>query len=201
MRIKKIAIFGFANAKEKDRVYKEAFLVAKLLARMGYTIVNGGGPGVMRAATLGAKEGGGETVGVTFYPKEMTSFEGRDPANPIDKEIKTANYLERTLKLLEVSDCCIIFNGGTGTISEFAMAWGLAHLYFGHHEPLILYGRFWQDIISAFVKHMFLGKNELKVFKIVDTPQDVLKALAYFERVIARRKPIRKTGIEKAFQI
>ncbi|OGD86902.1 hypothetical protein A2Z23_01400 [Candidatus Curtissbacteria bacterium RBG_16_39_7] len=201
MRIKEIAIFGFADAKENSQVYKEAFETAKLLAENGFVIINGGGPGVMKATTLGAKAAGGKTIGVTFYPKETTNFEGRDPTNPIDQEIKTANYVERTLKLLEMADCYIVFNGGTGTISEFAMAWGLAHLYFGHHKPLVLVGKFWQDIISVFTKHMFLSPQELRVFRIVAKPEEVLKTVSYFEQSFGRRKHRHKDNFEEAFQI
>lgn len=197
--IEKIAFFGFADAKENDEVFREAFLCAKLLAKNGYVIVNGGGPGVMRAATLGARESGGKTIGVTFYPKEIASFEGRDEKNPVEEEIVTKNYLERTLKLLEIGDAYIVFRGGTGTISEFAMSWGLARLYFGHHKPLILYGQFWNEVISAFRKHMRIRPIELKVFRIVNSPEEVPEVLSYFREVMLRKK--HRHIFEKAFQL
>jgi predicted Rossmann-fold nucleotide-binding protein len=75
----------------------------------------------------------------------------------------------------------VVCNGGTGTISEFGMAWGLARLYFGHHKPLILYGDFWKPIIKAFKENMNLRPEELKVFKIVNSPEEVLEALDDFE--------------------
>ncbi len=175
--IRSVAIFGFSQAKPKDKLYKEVFLVAKILAKEGYVIVNGGGPGVMRAASEGAKAGGGKTIGIYFSPVGMTNFEGRDPKNPLDEEILVSNYVERTIKLLEYGDCYIIFNGGTGTISEFGMAWGLARLYFGHHKPLVLYGEFWEEIIETFRKNMLLREEELRVYRIVKTPQEALIAI------------------------
>ncbi len=175
--IKNITIFGFSQTKSGEKLYQEAFAVAKLLAEEGYSIVNGGGPGVMRAASEGAKAGGGKTIGIYFSAVGMTSFEGRDPKNPLDEEILVPNYVERTIKLLEYGDCYIIFNGGTGTISEFGMAWGLARLYFGHHKPLILYGEFWEEIISAFKKNMHLRGEELEVYRIVKTPEEALIAV------------------------
>lgn len=198
-KIQKIAFFGFAGAEKKDAVYKDAFECAKLLAKNGYTIVNGGGPGVMKAATLGAKEANGKTIGVTFYPREIHSFEGRDQENKVDKEIVTLNYPERTLKLLEISDAYLIFRGGTGTISEFGMSWGLAKLYFGHHKPLILYGKFWKEVILALKRNMSIRPVELKVFKIVKTPQETLEAVSYFDDLIARKK--HHHIFEKAFQL
>ncbi len=184
--IQNIAIFGYADSKEGDGLYATVTEVCRKLAKTGYTIVDGGGPGVMRAATLGAKQGGGKVVGVTFYPTDMPNFEGRDPKNLFDKEIKTSNYVERTLTLMKEGQVYVIFKGGTGTISEFGMAWGLAKLYFGHHKPLILYGSFWENIIHSFKENMSLRPEELKVFKIVDSPEGVLRAITDFEAEISR---------------
>lgn len=197
-KIQKISFFGFADAKENDPLYKEAFECAKFLAGKGYITVNGGGPGIMRAVSEGARAAGGKTIGVTFYPKDITNFEGKDPSNPLDKEIKTANYLERTLKLLELGDAYVVFRGGTGTISEFGMAWGLARLYFGYHKPLILYGSFWQNIIRAFVDNMRIRSEELRVYKVVDTPQETYKAILSFEQALKEKESKHKH--EEAFQ-
>ena len=176
-KFKNITVFGFADAAEKDQVWKDAFATAKLLAENGYTIVNGGGPGVMKAATLGAHAGGGKVIGVSFYPKNAPLFEGRDKTNLVDKEVVTEHYLERTMKLLEEGDAYITFKGGTGTLSEFGMAWGLARLYFGHHKPFILYGEFWRDMLAAFEKNMYIRGEELKVYRIASTPEKVLAEL------------------------
>ena len=179
--IKKVAILGYSDAVENDELYTSVVSVSKMLALDGFTVVDGGGPGVMRAATVGAKEGEGKVIGVTWYPENLDHFEGRDPKNLFDEEIKTSSYLERTLTLLEQGQVYVVFNGGTGTISEFGMAWGLARLYFGHHKPLILYGKFWEEVLEAFKKNMKLRPEDLKVYKIVETPEEVLKAIKDFE--------------------
>ena len=175
--VDKVTFLGYADAKEADDPFKAAFEVAKLCAKEGYIVVNGAGPGIMKAATLGAHSGGGQAIGVTFYPDDTAMFEGRDKTNKVDHLIVEKNYLERTLKLLELGQIFIIFNGGTGTISEFGMAWGLARLYFGHHKPLILYGDFWQEIIFAFTRGMYIRAEERQVFKIVNKPQQVILAI------------------------
>jgi len=182
-RIQKVTFLGYADATPSDEVYKSAFEVAKECARKGYTVVNGAGPGVMKAATLGAKSVGGKTEGITFYPKDIPVFEGRDETNEVDSLVVCDNYLERTLKLLEEGQVFVFFKGGTGTISEFGMAWGLARLYFGHHKPLILYGDFWQEIIDAFVKNMYIKPEARQVFKIANSPKQVLGAIADFEKM------------------
>lgn len=184
--IQYVAIFGFADASENDELFKTVRGVTQELAETGYVVVDGGGPGVMRAATIGAKEGGGKVIGVTLYSEEIPNFEGRDPKNLFDEEIKTTNYVERTLALMRTGQVYVIFNGGSGTISEFGMAWGLAKLYFGHHKPLILYGKFWENIINVFKENMLLRPQELKVYKIVDSPEEVLDAIQDFEGELER---------------
>ncbi len=184
--IQQVAVFGNANCEQGEELYKSVVAVTKKLAETGYTVVDGGGPGVMRAATEGAKLGGGKVIGVTLYPKDAPNFEGRDPKNLIDEEIKTATYVERTLTLMKEGQVYIVFNGGSGTISEFGMAWGLARIYFGHHKPLVLYGDFWKNVIKAFQDNMRIRPEELKVFKIVDSPEGVLRAIKEFEEEIER---------------
>lgn len=185
--IQYVAIFGYADASENDELFKSVIAVTKKLAEAGYTVVDGGGTGVMRAATIGAKEGGGKVIGVTLYSEEIPHFEGRDPKNLFDEEIKTTNYVERTLALMKTGQVYVIFNGGTGTISEFGMAWGLAKIYFGHHKPIILYGKFWENIIKAFQENMLLRPQEKKVYKIVETPEAVLDAIKDFEQDSEKR--------------
>ncbi len=76
-----------------------------------------------------------------------------------------------------MGDIYLVFNGGTGTVSEFGMAWGLAKLYFGHHKPLILFGTFWHEIMETFGRNMLIRPEELKVYRIVTTPEDVLREI------------------------
>jgi uncharacterized protein (TIGR00730 family) len=199
--IQNVAIFGYADALAEQRIYKDVVEVAKKLAEAGYVVVDGGGPGLMRAATVGAKEGGGKVIAVTLHPTDMTHFEGRDIENKFDVEIKTKSYVERTLALMKEGQVYVIFKGGTGTISEFGMAWGLARLYFGHHKPLILYGKFWHNIINAFKENMLLRKEELAVFKIVETPDEVLDAIAEFEKEIERGEHTHLKTTKNGFQI
>lgn len=175
MEINKVAFLGFADAKQTDKEFIAAFESAKLLAENGYTIVDGGGPGVMQAATQGAHAGGGKAVGVTYCPTaKEPGFEGRTEENDFDIEIKTNTYVDRTLMIMTEADVYVVFNGGTGTISEFGMAWGLARIHFGHHKPLILFGAWWHEIIEVIGKNMRLRPEELKVYHIVTTPEEVL---------------------------
>lgn len=179
--IKNVAFFGYADAAPETELYKEAYKTAQLVAKQGLTIVDGGGPGVMDAATKGATSIGGETVAVTFYPKDAPGFEGRYVGNVADTEVITQNYIERMFKLMEHADAYIIFNGGTGTISEFGTAWVLARLYFGHHKPFILYGEFWNELLDVISEHMMMRGNEREVLRVATTPEEALAALWAFD--------------------
>ncbi len=184
--IKNIAFFGDANVSKTDSVYKDAFDIAKILASKGFTIVNGGGPGVMDASTQGAKAAGGETISVTFYPKDAPGFEGKYLGNITDKEVVTSNYIERMFKLIEHADMFIVFKGGSGTVSEFGTAWVLANIYYGHHKPFILYGEFWIEIIDVLRKNLNIDKQEMSVFEIAVKKEDVCAIIEKFENKLQK---------------
>lgn len=185
--IKNIAFFGDADISPTDETYIAAFDVAEALAREGYVIVDGGGPGVMEAATSGAKKGNGETISVTFDPVNAPGFEGKYIKNITDTEIVTTNYIERMFKLMEYGDIFLIFKGGSGTISEFGTAWVLAKLYYGHHKPMILFGDFWIPIIDAIKSNMNIDSKEYSVFEICRNKEEVVRTIQKFEMNIATR--------------
>lgn len=184
VKFKKVAFFGDAAVLPESAYYQAAYHVAKKLAKMGYTIVNGGGPGIMDAATRGAESVGGSTESVVFSPEHASGFEGRYLSNITDKEIKTHNYIERMYKLMEQSDIFLIFQGGTGTLSELGAAWVLAKLYYGHHKPFILVGSFWRQVIGAIHDNMLIDAKEMDVFRIVDGIDDILPTMKKLEEAL-----------------
>ena len=186
-QIKNVAIFGSADVDEQHPLYIETFTIARYLAYHGKVIVNGGGPGVMAAATAGAKAGGGETLVVTFYPTDMPEFEGRFDDNHADKEIKTANYIERMFGLMDNADIFVCMQGGTGTLSEWSTAWLLAHLHYGNHKPLILYGAFWEKLMSVVNDHFFIGEKENNLYTIVKNEDELIAAMNEFELDLEQR--------------
>ena len=178
--IKRVAFFGDAEAKPTDQHYKDALKVAKLLASQGYIICNGGGPGVMLASTLGAKESGGKVeVVILKREDEPGNYEGTDKNNLelADKKYEMSEIGQRTEKLIEIADAFVIFKGGTGTLAEIGIAWELARFDYGHHEPLIFYGSFWNRIVNSIIEKMEFTKDEQEVVKVVRKPEEVLKTL------------------------
>jgi len=185
--IKNVAIFGSADVDELHPLYSEVFTVARYLAYHDKVVINGGGPGIMDAATKGAQSAGGKTLVVTFYPKDMPEFEGRHDSNNADVEVKTANYMERMFGLIEHADIFICFQGGTGTLSEWTTAWLLSHLYYGNHKPMILYGAFWKEVMEVIDEHFFIGAKEHEVYRIVSNEEELIHAMSLFEKELSER--------------
>lgn len=200
--VKRVAIFGGAEAKPDDVVYQDAFEVARCLAEYGFTVVNGGGPGVMVAATNGAESVNGDTLTVTLEPKYAPGFEEKYLENHADKEIPTKNYSERLFTLVAESDFYVVMNGGTGTLSELGMIWCLARLYQGHHKGFVLFGDFWREIIAVLEKNMMIRPDAKTVFEIVTSPEEVVAAIGRFEERMAGKTLFEaNAGEEAAFMV
>ena len=171
----KIAFLGGSAWQPQDEVFKDTFEVAKILAESGYVVVNGGGPGVMRAATLGAQAAGKYAQVITYHPnKKKTHYEGIDLENTYDDEIITLDYFDRTKVMLQTTDIHIVFRGSIGTLSEFGMTWVSSWIHEPNAKPIILYGAFWKEILDVLTKNLYIVNNETDLFKICTTPEEVL---------------------------
>ena len=177
-----VCFLGGAAWKNEDEPYIQAKETAKLLAENGYGIVNGGGPGVMRASTEGAHEGGAGVLAVTYHPnKPKRHFEGTDPENHFDLEVKTLDYFDRTKILLQTSDIHVIFRGSIGTLSEFGMSWENSYIHEPNNKPIILFGDHWRGVIKSIEENMSVRGGETEIIKICTTPQEVLEYIKSIE--------------------
>lgn len=141
---KTIVIFGSSRPKPGSDRYLQAYDLGKMLGASGYVLANGGYGGVMEASARGAKEAGGETVGVT-----CEAF-GRGVANQwIDKEIRTASLNERLGKLIGLGDGYVVLPGSTGTLLEIAMVWELINKRFLSERPIIFISDYWKPIVDT----------------------------------------------------
>lgn len=171
----KIAFLGGSAWQPQDQTFKDTFEVAKVLAENGYVVVNGGGPGVMRAATLGAQAAGKYAQVITYHPnKKKTHYEGIDLENTYDDEVITLDYFDRTKVMLQTTDIHIVFKGSIGTLSEFGMTWVSSWIHEPNAKPIILYGAFWKEILDVLVKNLYIVNNETDLFKVCTTPEEVL---------------------------
>jgi len=176
-----VACFGDAAIKETSKEFKDTFKVAKKLAENGYIVVNGGGTGVMLAATLGAKAGGGRVETVVIDPKikmgKNFKEESKENKENSDLRIEMPTYEERLAKLVEIADAFVIFKGGTGTLAEVGLVWNKAKIEYGNHEPLIFFGKEWEEITKLLIKDLDYEEAEKKVFSVVTEEDEVVACL------------------------
>lgn len=197
--IHNVTFFGDSAVPEDSEIYKSVWKTANLLAQNGYAIVDGGGPGVMKAATDGAESANGHTVAIYWEPKLASHFEGKNISNITDESEGYSNYMERTLGLIEKGDVYVVCRGGTGTVSEFGMVWALAKLYYGKHKPVILLGEFWKELVLAFQKTMLIDDKELGVLNYAVNSQEVLELIQTFELEAQTRMQKSYVGDEVPF--
>ena len=146
-REKVITVFGSYEPRAGSAEYEQARQVGYELAARGFVVANGGYAGTMEASARGAKEAGGETIGVT-----CKAF-GRSKANDyIDREIETADLRQRLDKLIEVGTGYVALPGGTGTLAELAVVWELINKGFLRGRRLAIMGDFWRPVIEVIEK-------------------------------------------------
>lgn len=182
---KAITIWGSARIKENDQWYKKAVITAKLLAEKGYTIITGGGPGIMEAANKGAILGGGESVGLNIeLPMEQKP-------NPYIKTLISFRYFfTRKVMFVKYTKGFIIFPGGFGTLNEFTEAITLIQTKRIHKFPIVLMdSTYWDGFIKwlteILLKRKYIDKKDLKIFKVFNQPEE---AVSYIERFYNRKK-------------
>lgn len=174
--LKKTAtIFGSARAAEDSFAYREARKCGYLLGREGYSVITGGGPGVMEAGNRGAKEAKAESVGLSIQlPEEQIT-------NPYLTKNTGFNYFFiRKMMLVSPADATIFFPGGLGTLDEFFELIDLIELNKIKRIPVIVVGKeFWNPILFFLRKCSLsacgaIKESDLKIFQMVDTAEEAV---------------------------
>ena len=179
-----VTVFGSARTKPRDPEYKATVSLAKQLAKNDLAVITGGGPGIMEAANKGAAQGKGKSVGLNIeLPFEQS---GNRYANlPINFHY----FFSRKVCLVKYSMAFVYMPGGFGTLDEFFEVITLVQTRRIPHFPLILFGSdYWTGLVkwmkSTLKKGGYIGPDDLKLFKIVDTPEEAVElVLAYRRRV------------------
>jgi hypothetical protein len=130
-----IAMFGSARAGSSWPEYREARAVAEGIARAGFNVLTGGGPGVMEAANQGCRDGGGLSVGLTIelpHEQQTNRF--------VDLECRFHYFFVRKLMFVKYSCAFVIFPGGYGTLDETFEALTLVQTHKIPHFPILLFG-------------------------------------------------------------
>lgn len=172
-----VTIFGSARVGEDDTMYQAAVDTARLLGEAGYTIVTGGGPGIMEAGNRGAREAGVCSVGLNIE----LPFEQH--VNPyVDIAVEFRYFFVRKTMLLKYSEAFVIFPGGFGTFDELFEALVLVQTGKIQHFPIILYGSdYWHGLLEWIrASPMAEGKiapADIDLLIVCDTPEAVRDAV------------------------
>ncbi|MCX6134101.1 MAG: LOG family protein [Ignavibacteriales bacterium] len=140
---KVVTVFGSLRPHEDDPEYVEARKLGNALAQAGFIVCNGGYGGIMEASARGAKEAGGETIGVT-----VETFT-RKANRWVDTEIRMRTLVERIEVLVDKADAYVILKGGTGTLLELAYVWEFINKKFIPEKPIIIVGNFWGQVVDT----------------------------------------------------
>ncbi|MEX0877278.1 MAG: TIGR00730 family Rossman fold protein [Candidatus Spechtbacterales bacterium] len=173
---KAATIFGSARSESKEEYYQKARKLAQLLAKDGFAVITGGGPGIMEAANLGAVEAGGRSVGINI------ELDGQHPTERRNKHVKEGEsfhyFFSRKVMLAFASEVYFYLPGGFGTLDEFFEILTLVQTGKMSPVPIILVHRdFWEpflDFIDKTLrdKYATVNSENTSLYHLVDTPQE-----------------------------
>lgn len=177
-----ISVFGSARTAPEDPYYRLTTEIAESVVKSGLGIITGGGPGIMEAANLGAKNAGGISVGLNIN----LPFEQK--ANPYIDEDKLMNFeyfFVRKVIFMKYSQGFVVMPGGFGTLDELFEALTLIQTEKIKKFPIILVGKkFWgglMDWINTFLlEEHKIDPDDLDLIRVVETKEEVLEYLERF---------------------
>jgi len=169
-----VAIFGSARVLPGSDAYIKGEAIAQILAKNGYSVITGGGPGVMEAANKGAAEASTTSVGLNIeLPLEQK------PNIYANKLLNFRYFFVRKVMFVKYSIAFVILPGGFGTLDELFEAITLIQTRKIKPFPVILVGKeYWQGLLNwigdTLLKENMIAVEDLDIIKTVDTPEEVL---------------------------
>lgn len=177
-----VVIFGGSNTRPGEPAYEAAVWLGRALATAGHAVVTGGYVGVMEAASRGAVEAGGHSIGVT-----CAGLEAWRPLKPnawVKEEVRSENLFERIETLIRLGDAAVVMPGGPGTLTEASLTWNMLLTSTIQPIPLVLVGEAWREVFEGFFvkfdRFIPLEQRKWLIFA-----QDVAEALAVLENSLA----------------
>ena len=175
-----VTVFGSARVKAEDPFYKKAEVLAQRLAQKGFSVITGGGPGIMEAANKGAAAAGGKSIGMNI----RLPFEQKpNPYANITIEYKY--FFVRKVMFVKYAVAYVIFPGGFGTLDELFEALTLIQTKRIKSFPVILIGQeYWSGMINwlkdTMVSEDKILAEDLDFIKIVDDPDEAVRHIQKF---------------------
>jgi len=178
-----ITVFGSARFEEDNLYYKQARKLAQLIAKKGFTIITGGGPGIMEAANRGAKDVFGKSIGCNItLPIEQ------QPNPYLDFNVTINHFYVRKVLLLKYSYAFAVFPGGFGTLDEFFETLTLLQTNKISNFPVVLFGKdYWSKLLDQLKVMQGLGtisEKDLQLFLITDS---VTEGMEYIYKKLEKK--------------
>ncbi len=175
-----VSIFGSARVKAGESYYEKTVVLARLLAKEGFSVITGGGPGIMEAANKGAAEGGGKSVGMNI----RLPFEQK-PNPYANIHIDYKYFFIRKVMFVKYALAYIILPGGFGTLDELFEALTLIQTKRIRSFPVILMGsEYWKGLLDWLKKSMLreemILSEDLHYFQVIDDPEEVVRHIKRF---------------------
>ncbi|MEP7014776.1 MAG: TIGR00730 family Rossman fold protein [Verrucomicrobiota bacterium] len=183
-----VTVFGSARIKENDPAYELARKMGAAITRLGFTVMTGGGPGIMEAANRGAKEAGGRSVGCNIeLPFEQA------PNGYLDRCVRMHYFFVRKMLLLKYSYAFVFMQGGAGTLDELSEALTLIQTGKIKNFPIVLMGTdYWRELIAMIEKMARTGMiatNDLNLLYVTDSVEEAIEHI--------RAKAIEPFGLKR----
>lgn len=175
-----VSIFGSSRAKPNNEYCKKAYQLSYKLAKKGYGIVTGGGPGIMEAANKGAKDAKGKSIGLNI------KLPVQQKPNPyVDTLLNFKYFFCRKVMFVKYTKGLVFFPGGFGTMDEFFEIITLIQTKRIDEVPVVLIGfEYWDGLIKWIKKTMLsnnmISRSDLKIFHLTDSPQKAVNIIDRF---------------------
>ena len=173
-----VTIYGSARLNRRNPYYRMAMVTAEKLARAGYTIVTGGGPGIMEAANRGAQKGGGLSIGLNIdIPAEQ------EPNKYLDEMMEFRYFFCRKTMFVRYASAMVILPGGFGTMDELFESLTLIQTHRTARFPLVLMGEdYWRGLLhwvkNTMVEEGTIAQEDFDMLNVTDDPDETVRIIS-----------------------
>lgn len=192
-----VTIFGSARTKPGSEYYEMARKMGEACAQLGFTVVTGGGPGIMQAGNQGAFEAGGRSLGVNI---ELPFEQDLNPY--VQRSVTMRYFFTRKVVLVKYSYAFIVMPGGAGTMDEMFETMTLIQTGKLKVFPIILMGRdYWKPLMDFVYRMSEEGTISPDDPDLIFFTDDVAEAAAHLQRHAVRQFGLRRKRVPKAMRV